>query len=120
MINMNDNIKLGPFFYFNKKLLFNALPMKECELRIDKLDNPYSHEELFESEYGNFFDYIDIPRGRVIYDLTNKCSIIYIDPCIKYQKIIEEIIKTFNIDNYVISGDLHYHCKKCSDEVWNS
>lgn len=113
-------VKLGPFFYIDDELLYNAIPLNECELRIDKLDNPYSHEELFEKKYGMELDYIDYPRGRVVWDITNDTAIIYIDPCINNEKVINKILKAFNLDKYVIQGDLHYHCKNCSDDIWNS
>ena len=118
--NLDWNIKLGPFFYLNNQLLYNTKNVNKCELHIDKLDNIYSHEELFEKKYGDRLDYIDYPRGRVIWDIANKRAIIYIDPCINKQVIIDKIANVFNLKDYVVEGDIHYHCKKCSDEIWNS
>lgn len=105
--------KIGPFFYINNNLIFHNIEAFEGEERFGKLDNPYSHEKLYD-DYFRTGDYIDYSRGRVLWNKELEQSIIYIDPCIDNKEILEQIIDTFNIDRYVTASDLHYHCKNCS------
>lgn len=70
-------IKIGPFFYVYKTLIYNALPVEKGRVQADKVDNPYGHERLWDSRF-KFGDYINYPRGRVIWDKTNNRAIIYI------------------------------------------
>lgn len=115
-----DRSKLGPFFLIENKLLYNAADISDCDTRGDKIDNPCSHEKLFEENYSKSLDYIDYPRGRVIWDSTNGRAIIYIDPCINNAATIGKIAKAFSISDYTVEGDIHYHCKKCSDCIFDS
>lgn len=116
---MKPEIKAGPFFIINNKLLYHAIPISECEQRSNKLDNPYSHRLLFEKTYGSKYDYIDYPRGRVVWDMSSQRSIIYIDPCINNEETLLKIKSTYNLNDYAVEEDTHYHCKKCSDKIWN-
>lgn len=110
--------KIGPFFYINNNLIFHNIEMFEGEERFGKLDNPYSHEKLYD-DYFRTGDYIDYPRGRVLWNKEIEQSIIYIDPCIDNKEVLEQIIGAFNIDKYVTASDLHYHCKNCSEAFLN-
>lgn len=110
--------KAGPFFIIGGMLLFHAAPLSECERRADRLDNPYSHEALFERALGRHLDYIDFPRGRVVRDLTGDRAIVYIDPCINDPASLSAVAAAFSLTDYRVEGDVHYHCRKCSDSVW--
>lgn len=105
-------VKLGPFFYIDNKLLFDAKPIEECEKRLDKYDNPCQHVDLFERTYGTDLDYIDYPRGRVVYDETNDEAIIYIDRAINNENVVNNILEAFDIDNFRIAFDDHYTTTK--------
>lgn len=114
-----DNVErlsmVGPFFYINGELIYHACNLNEGMKQADKINNPTSHEELFVS-YCSFFDYIHDPRGRVIWDNTKKVSIIYIDPCINNSEVISAVISAYNIDDYVVRFDDHYHCRDCLED----
>lgn len=99
--------KIGPFFYINNKLIYNACDLDEGREQAGKLDN-------FSSG-----DYIDYPRGRVIWDKEKNKAIIYIDPCIDKKSVLDEIAEAFEIGEYVTASDLHYHCKNCSDALFD-
>ena len=58
-------------------------------------------------------DYIDYPRGRVIWDTTNNRAIIYIDPCIRNEDVLGKVVDAFEVEDYVVSEDDHYHCRRC-------
>ena len=108
---------IGPFFYIKDVLYVNTCTLAEGRTQADKLDNSYGHDKLYEDHFKDG-DYIDYPRGRVVFDLTNWRSIIYIDPCINKPQIIKKIVKAFNIDDYVIEFDDHYHCKNCVGDLF--
>ena len=105
-------ISIGPFFYINSTLIYSACSLSKARKQHDKLDNSYSHEKLYDDHFCTG-DYIDYPRGRVIWDLTNDRAIIYIDPCINKPEILDQITKAFHLNKYVVEGDEHYHCRNC-------
>ena len=104
--------KIGPFFFIQHKLIYNACSLEEGREQADKLDNSYSHESLYDDNYSTG-DYIDYPRGRVVWDQTNTCAVIYIDWCINNKSVLDEIIKAFDLSEYVVEYDIHYHCREC-------
>ena len=108
---------IGPFFYINNKLIFNAYTLEQGRPQADKLDNSYSHDQLFDDHFKSG-DYIDYPRGRVVWDKTNNRAIIYIDPCINKKPIIKQIVSAFELTDYVIAFDDHYHCKNCVGDLF--
>lgn len=109
--------KIGPFFYIRRKLILNASSLDAAREQANKLDNSYSHEKLYDDNFRSG-DYIDYPRGRVVWDITNESAIIYIDKCINKPEVIAQIAAAFELEKYIVEYDLHYHCKKCSDEIW--
>jgi hypothetical protein len=116
---MRETELVGPFFYIRGCLIMSGIPLSSARLQADKLDNPMGHEELFDTLKLKG-DYIDFPRGRVIWDCTNRRGIIYIDPCIKDRA--EEVAHKYHLQECVLEEDEHYHCKSCVDSVideWN-
>ena len=111
--------RIGPFFYIDGRLLFNACAPEMGERRGGKLDNPYSHERLFARRVGRG-DYIDFPRGRVVWDEEAGRAVVYIDPCIRRPEVLEKIAAAFELGDYVVEGDVHYHCKACSDAIFET
>jgi len=109
--------KLGPFFYIRNKLIYNACSLNEARRQADKLDNSHSHEELYD-EHFKAGDYIDYPRGRVIWDTVHNRAIVYLDPCINKADVLAQIAAAFELGNYVIETDGHYRCKKCVGDLF--
>ena len=109
---------IGPFFYIRGKLIYNACPLSEGREQAGKLDNSYGHDQLYDDHFKSG-EYIDYPRGRVLWDEQKNHSIIYIDPCIHRDNVLSQIIAAFNIGDYVIEYDDHYHCKKCVGDLFN-
>ena len=117
--NCTGETLVGPFFYIHGCMIIAGIPLSLATLQADKLGNPMGHEELFDTLKLKG-DYIDFPRGRVIWDCTNRRGIIYIDPCIKDRA--EEVARKFHLQECVLEEDEHYHCKNCSGGVmreWN-
>ena len=112
-------IQIGPFFYIDNKLIYNGCTLDKARSQADKLDNSYGHDKLYDDYYKDG-DYIDYPRGRVVWDKTNNKAIIYIDPCINNNEVIGKVLETFDLKDYVIAFDDHYHCKNCVEEYFKS
>lgn len=111
-------MKIGPFFYIRGHLIYNTCTLSEGRVQAGKIDNSYGHDRLFDAYFARG-DYIDYPRGRVVYDTEAKQAIIYIDPCIKEEEVLKKIVKAYDIDSYVVELDEHYHCAKCVGELWD-
>lgn len=111
-MNEGNTMKKGPFFYINNTLIFNGCYLSEGRKQADKIDNSYGHDKLYDEHFKSG-DYIDYPRGRIIWDCSNNRAIIYIDPCIKTADVIGKIKTAFNLTEYVPEEDEHYHCKEC-------
>ena len=109
---------IGPFFYIWGKLIYNACPLAEGREQAGKLDNSYGHDQLYDDHFKTG-EYIDYPRGRVVWDKEKNHSIIYIDPCINRENVLSQIIDAFDIGDYVVEYDDHYHCKNCVGDLFN-
>lgn len=112
---MDRKPKLGPFFYIRNQLIYHTCSPDEARRQADKLDNSYGHESLYDAHFRTG-DYIDYPRGRVIWDTTHQRAIVYIDPCINRQDVLAKIVTAFELTDFVIEPDEHYHCKQCVGE----
>ena len=109
---------IGPFFYIDNNFIANKIPASQGELRSDKLDNPCSHEKLYD-EHFTTGDYIDFPRGRVVWDIKRNRAIVYLDACIEQADVaIEKIAEIFDLAEYSIRPDEHYVCPKCMSDIW--
>ena len=115
---MDKNTLIGPFFYIGGKLIYNACPLSEGREQCGKLDNSYGHEKLYDDNF-RFGDYIDYPRGRVIWDKEKEQAIIYIDQCINRAEVLGEIVRTFGIEDYAVAFDDHYRCKNCVGDLFD-
>ena len=112
-------ITIGPFFYIKNTLIYHSLPLSECRRQADKLDDPYGHDRLWDAHF-KYGDYIDWPRGRVVWDCTNERAIIYVDRCIDGPEVIEKIKSAFRLSGceYVVEYDDHYRCRKCVGDLF--
>ena len=115
---VKDSPLIGPFFYIRGKLIYNACPLAEGREQAGKLDNSYGHDQLYDAHFKTG-EYIDYPRGRVVWDEEKNHSIIYIDPCINREDVPSQIIDAFDIGDYVVEYDDHYHCKNCVGDLFN-
>lgn len=110
-------MKIGPFFYSEGRLLMAPIPWQCGEYRLGKYDSSLGHAEWYDELYQSG-EYMDIPRGRVIWDKEENSSIIYLDHCIAARKdLIRELIKVFQISRYSLQFDEHYVCSGCVGKV---
>lgn len=109
---------IGPFFYIDDKLLTHKVSVEQGDVHGNRIDNPYSHEKLYDDNYSRG-DYINVPRGRVIWDSENNKAIIYIDTCIeKVDGAVKQIAEMFGLTYYVLEHDEHYVCPNCMGDIW--
>lgn len=108
---------IGPFFFIRGDLIYNACTLSEGREQAGKLDNSYGHDQLYDANYKNG-DYIDYPRGRVVWDKTKEQAIIYIDHCINRETVLAQVISAFELNKYVVEFDDHYHCKNCVGDLF--
>lgn len=107
------------FFYIkenesdNEKLLIHECENNKADKYGDFLNYPLSHYETWEKyyykKYNVDFDYF--PRGRVVYNVKEKCYYIYFDKCIKNRDLV---LKKYKNLNYKECTDLHYQCHICN------
>lgn len=113
--------KIGVFFINNNEIILDSIPYEKGRVLNDLYDSNADHWKFFDSISFKFNtnDYINVPRGRVIYDKANDNGIIYIDRCFLLdEEIINKVIKLFNIKNYVLKTDIHYQCPNCLGDIW--
>lgn len=110
---------VGPFFYLEhtisgtQGLLADFVDLKHAEKQpLGMLDNPVSHQTLFDRLQTDI-EYMDIPRGRVIYDPIKHEAVVYMDTCI--EEHLSEIVRAFEITNFRVEQDEHYVCPGCWD-----
>lgn len=55
-------------------------------------------------------DYEDFPRGRVVYDLTDRLFVLYVDPRLRGRKLIVRLVDRFGLSGQtiVVRLDSHY------------
>ena len=110
-------MRIGPFFGIGQRLIFNDCNLSEGRRQSDKIDNSYGHDRLWDDHFKEG-DYINYPRGRVLWDCTNQWAIVYIDRCINKPKVLEQIIEVFELEKYVVEYDEHYRCRDCIGELF--
>jgi len=109
---------IGPFFYVDGEFLSHRIPVLQGDKRGGKLDNPYSHEILYDDFY-SYGDFINIPRGRVVWDTETGHAIIYIDVCIEViEGAVEKLSELFGLADFTVEHDDHYVCPHCIGNIW--
>lgn len=114
--------RIGIFFIkSNGELIAKHIPDNAGRVLNGLYDTNDDHWKLFDEQAAKFNtdEYIDVPRGRVIFDKPNDTSIIYLDTCYVHdERVIDKIINLFQVEKYVIKTDNHYQCPKCLEDIW--
>ncbi|MHB1485317.1 MAG: hypothetical protein ACYCYI_11730 [Saccharofermentanales bacterium] len=102
---------VGPFFYINEKidnisgLYADLLSPEDGENDGFFINHPLSHADLFD-RLKTDIEYMDVPRGRVLFDIKKNINMIYVDPSIESH--ISEITALFDVEDYIVGYDFHY------------
>ena len=101
------------FFKVNNEFLIHKCENDQADKYGDFLNYPKSHMEIWdEFYYGKYnVDFDFFPRGRVVYNVKEKCYYIYHDKCITD---LTEILKNYENEEYKVCTDYHYQCHKCN------
>lgn len=109
---------IGPFFVKGNKIIARPISWSQGERRLDKYDSSLGHAELYDQTF-RYGEYMDIPRGRVIWDASREESIIYLDRCIAARPdMVAELISLFQADAYRLEYDEHYVCPGCGGNIF--
>ena len=112
---------VGIFFWYENQLFIDDLPTAEAQPYAGTFKNGNSEHMSFWRNLkraglvDQHMEYDQIPRGRVVYVIPDDRYYIWLDKCIKKEKIIDQIVKEFNIPlkKYTVGEDAHYKCPSC-------
>jgi len=113
------NNKLGIFWIYDNQIFYKTQSLKEIKSINGFKDSDLSHYSVWDevkNQHPKFYlyEYEDIPRGRVVFDVKNLKFIIY---CNKYllndKNAIKFISKVFSLEdmNIDIVEDEHYYIR---------
>lgn len=123
--NESRTTEVGIFWLINNELYFDGTPIREAESYGDFLVHTEDHfnywEDHLSSKNSPIYllaknkDYDYYPRGRVVYSIKDDKYYVYVDKCIKEDKI-KEIVKLMHFpkDKVKILNDHHYQCSVCN------
>ncbi|MCL2484546.1 MAG: DnaB helicase C-terminal domain-containing protein [Endomicrobia bacterium] len=108
------NPKVGIFFILGNGVI-DAKPQSLKELKSNgySIDSDFSHSDVFDDAisklYPQYVDYLEIPRGRVVYLVKNKQFVVYLDESKDTPSIRKGIINVFDLpENTKFEYDEHY------------
>lgn len=113
---MRSKLRIGIFWFYDNKVIGVAhdFSLKEAD-SIGLIDSPYTHIEYWknvQSEYPELraYEYEQIPRGRVIYDMNKGKVIVYMDKTLFTSRTASKIYDFFDIDSEsaIPRKDPHY------------
>lgn len=111
---------VGPFFYLShpkikeKGLYAAPIPLDQAIRRDNRLSSALTHGELL-GRIAPDADITEHPRGHVVFDQDSQTTIIYIDRCIESH--IGEVVRAFDLAEWVVEYDESYVCPRCSHLV---
>ena len=121
----NEFPEVGAFFYIYGRILREKEPFVPEEGN-RFVNGRVGHEELYRllQLRGHMAtldhdDYSYWPRGRVIYDLEEGRTLVYMDSCIITDPYARKALeKTFRLgEDVVFLKDEHYRCHRCDKEI---
>jgi hypothetical protein len=109
-------VTLGIFWIYKSKIFFKSIQFDYRKAINGFIDSDFAHYQVWDEislQNKDFYlyEYEDIPRGRVVYDVENSQYIVYAHKdIINSDKAKALIINSFNlkIDNVVFKYDEHY------------
>ena len=106
---LEQDAYVGQFFYIDSKIRGSIESIKDFDSELRFFDSKESHFLLFNS-LNIDGDYVNYPRGRVIYDNYHKKFIVYMDKSLMNKDIKEKIKKVFFLEDkkVVFRRDEHY------------
>jgi len=107
---------IGIFWIYKQEIYLKSISMDTVKAINNFIDSDFSHYQVWDeisSQNKDFYlyEYEDIPRGRVVYDIEKLRYIVYSnDDIINSSKAKKLIIEAFNLNasNVIFQYDMHY------------
>ena len=107
---------IGVFWIYDNRIFLETQKIIDLKPINGYIDSDLAHYEVWDSvkyQHSKFFlfEYEDVPRGRVIYDVKNKRFVVYCNPYILQNKTeIKLILEGFQLSNMnsIFIEDEHY------------
>lgn len=85
--------KIGIFWVYRHQVFGQTCALDAAEMGVSgRLDSPDTHDVVWPAVAALLglahLDYIDVPRGRVLFDLKRQCAVIYVDQSLLSQKAL--------------------------------
>lgn len=122
--------RIGVFWFYQGAVLGIAEEWEEGEEWVKGLfDSKLEHAQVWEhpgflGKYQTLkhSEYSTLPRGRVLFSVTENLSIVYLDQCLSRQKQKAAIMRFFDIPSGKVRWrkDLHYTTSRAAlDQLWD-
>ncbi len=122
--------RVGIFWLLGNRLILDATPLSGAELYGDYLGHPTSHDDYWAEQQRlgavpSDMEYLEPPRGRVVYKKMIQRFALYSDRCIlKKKSVVSQIMKAMhlppeNTDVTTDGPDGHYKCSHCLESSDN-
>ena len=107
---------IGIFWIYKSTIYFKSVPVDKVDPIDGFVDSDFAHYEVWDEIFSQnkdfyLYEYEDIPRGRIVYDLKNKRYIVYTNSKIINSQEAKKLIReAFHLQNEQISFrfDAHY------------
>jgi len=114
-----NNSMIGIFWIYKQNIYLKTIDIDSVEANNDFIDSDFAHYQIWDeisSQNKDFYlyEYEDIPRGRVIYDVKNANYIIYSsNDIINSDESKKIIVKAFDLNenSVIFKYDAHYEIK---------
>jgi hypothetical protein len=95
--------RIGIFWVFEEQVIGQARELDEGEAGAGFIDTPDAHNDYWETVQREHpvlesREYFDIPRGRVLYEIGAKRSIVYLDRTLDIPECQKKIVKFFDLN----------------------
>ena len=117
---------IGIFWVYKGKVFGRARDVAEGDEYVQGIiDSPDNHTDYWDSEegYQHMFpelrscEYMDVPRGRVLYDRNDRHSVVYMDQSLFLPSIKKLVESFFCLADEVVVWRTDLHYTTSSDEI---
>lgn len=121
---MEGSVKVGIFWVIRKKIYYKLEEKLICsnnEAKTNRIDSDFAHYQEWDKLCGKFYpdaDFATYPRGRILFDVKENSHVLFVDKCIKQEKIAE-ILQIFDVRDVIIDFDEHYYCDNCVKDLFD-
>ena len=119
-------MKIGIFWVYKGKVFGRARDVAEGDEYVQGIiDSPDTHTDYWDTEddYLGMFpelrssEYMDVPRGRVLYDRNDRQSVVYMDKALFSPSIKKLVQDFFCLGAEVVVWRTDFHYTTSADEI---